>query len=144
MKTYFGTDQKFEQFEKSEGIVETNSRNAVAVCKDALKYKRTIFYLLMNCVAMKHKSRYFNVTRVKRVIKCTDADFMQLRESKVLIRVYSYLIASNVPKLSNYANFECFIIKVWREMQETSDFEGFNEEFCYDHTVLHWAFEKFV
>lgn len=136
----FGNDQTFRKLKQSERIVETNYRNAIAVSLTK-RFRRTIFYLLINCVAMKQKSRYFKPHMFKRVVKCIDAEAMQLRGSKVLIRVYSYLIAANVPKLSIYDNVEGFIIKVWRDMRDKHNNSEFDEEFCYDQTVLHWAFE---
>lgn len=136
----FGSDQTFRKLKQCEAIVETNHRNAIAVSLTE-RFGKTIFYLLINCVAMKQKSKYFKPNCFKKVIKCIDAESMQLRESKVLIRVYSYLIAANVPKLSIYDNVEGFIIKVWRDMKDKHNNSEFDEEFCYDQTVLHWAFE---
>lgn len=140
IESYFGSDQNFREFKQSVGIVETNYKNAISL-SNSPHYKKTIFYLLINCVAMKQNSKYFSKSKVIKVIKILDAEFMRLRESKVLIRVYSYLIAKNVPKLCIYDNVERFIIKVWRDMKKNNKYEEFDEEFCYDESVLHWAFE---
>jgi len=136
---YFGDDETFKQYLKSKDIVETNHKNALTFFSDASRYKRSIFYILVNCVAAKHKSKYFNSTRLSKVIKIIEPQSLNLIASNVLMKSYLYAASAATRQVSQFDSVETFVKRVWKRIVEHSDYDQLNELFCFSYQVFRWV-----
>lgn len=134
-------DKHFEEYIESPDIVETNHKNAMIYSSDSQKYKRTLFYLLINCVALKQSSNYFVLARVKKVLKIADPAFMGVDKSSVLVRAYNFLAAHATSKVSSYEVVSVFTKQIWKKMLVAKNFDKFIEDFCFDENVFYWAYD---
>lgn len=142
IERYFGSDGALENLASHKEVVETNHKNAIVFSQDSTKYQRTIFYLMVNAVASKHNSKYFNPQRVKKVLKSIQPDNLDLRNSDVFMRTYCYVAAKVITKLSKYETINNFMTRTWDRLEILDDRASYTEVFCYDGTIFFWVYEE--
>lgn len=139
----YGFDPIIRELNALEGITQTFARLAALAGADEQKHNEAIFYILVNCIAAKHRATYFVASRVRTVISQENEAMTKLRskisQSRVIMRAYAYLLATvfNRPTGSNIT--KKFIRQIWRGMRNNSDSLSFREIFCFEGRVFNWA-----
>lgn len=144
IKSEFGTGKDSLLYDKFHipAIVEVNHKNAISYSKDPSKYMKTVSYLILNYVAMNHKSSYYNPVRLTKVIKSVDPYNLRLSESTTVSKIYNFLVSSIAGSISSFDNVENYYKKSWNSLKDKPDVSKINEEFCFDPRVFFWASES--
>lgn len=137
IEKYFETDEHLRDFASNQNVVETNHRNAKEAAKNSDWCKRTVFYLMVNVVAARQQSKYFNPNRIKKVLQSIEPNNLDIRNSFVFMRVFCYLAAMIIEEKSEYEKVINFISQTWRDSDAR---ENLMKIYCFDDTILRWVY----
>lgn len=138
----YGTDPILDDLILKNRNIQTSIRGLKQNENLDIFYETIVFYLVMNCVAIKTKSTYFKKARVVAVLSIDDGSMSnvtrRLSESKLLMRIYTFLVASVFKDTTGPASRK-FIRRLWREMRSKQNLTDFREIFCHELKVFDWA-----
>lgn len=139
----YGRDSILRQHVEIESTVQTSARKVRSIDNYDEKYKTIVFYILLNCAAIKQNSEYFRPSRVRSVIG-DDTEIMTevrkcFKSSRTMMRAHALVTAVVTESPSGTNAAKRFIRRIWREMQRNNSREEFNEIFCFDEEVFNWA-----
>lgn len=101
------------------------------------------FYLLLNWVSIKIRSRYFVASRVRRVLtrRSEDLDMVRqsIKRSRLFMRIFAFVAASALSNSTDGNEVISFLENEWQEMLREKTLSVFRYIYCYEPLVFEWA-----
>lgn len=138
VKNYIGEDEHLSALFSNKAIVETNHKNAIK-CSQKDDSSKIIFYFLLNYVAYKQKSAFFNIKFVKRVVLVVDPSKLNIEDSIILTKAYLYVASLVTTKVSDIKHIEQFVLNHWNDVLAKNNHDKFNELFCSSEQIINWV-----
>lgn len=144
----YGPDPKLqEDFMVNEDIVRTLASHATRIGGE-VGHKRAIFYIMLNCVAIKQNSAYFNKSRVRIALTkiISDSDVIQsiLSRSRTLMRVFLFVLATVSARKDRFNSTIKFAEDIWSKSPVGASWSSIEEVYCFEEEVFVLAQRNFT
>jgi hypothetical protein len=104
------------------------------------------FYLLLNWVAIRLKSRYFVASRVRRVLNRRSTYLNDIRhrikQSRLFMRIFAYVAASSLVNSTERNEVIDFFEHDWQEIYHDRTLSVFRYIYCHEPVVFEWAYKN--
>lgn len=140
----FVKDECFDEKEHEEQKIELNYRNVrfFMTSNSTKAVQKTISYLLLNYHAMKTESAYFNPSRVRKVLKLLDPEFINVNGSKTMMKIFLAIITTVIPSIMSCQEYETsrlFLQNYFRKIIDGEISVDINEIIAFDKIVFFWG-----